>query len=223
MMNHLTALQLLLFGGVTLALATAAAAAAAAGRERDSSKDAPGGGDFTFSVGFTDDMVLQRDAVTAVYGFTASADAKVSVTVTDHSGTTYTVDAVVSPAAAGGGTANGLCQERCLAAGHCCVGQISACQRPSCAMGCIIAGRTPLVYKCKADCKVAASSESGCTFNVVSPAGPHHLPQDTTANESLQMCVTVLSCATAHNARHAGGGRSASKAASSAAPTRSRG
>ena len=48
------------------------------------------------------------------------------------------------------------CAQRCLDAGHCCLGQISACQKPSCAMGCIIAGRAQSVAECKASCAAAA-------------------------------------------------------------------
>ena len=37
-----------------------------------------------------------------------------------------------------------------------CVGQISACQRPSCAMGCIIAATTTSRDKCVQSCRAAA-------------------------------------------------------------------
>ena len=63
----------------------------------------------------------------------------------------YSVDADVGFDAGGGGNGGipasatsdpaspngtGFCQESCLDAGHCCLGSISACQQPSCAMGC---------------------------------------------------------------------------------------
>jgi hypothetical protein len=151
---------------------------------------------FTLSVGFTDDMVLQRSSQTAIYGLTPSSDAKVSVRVSDDNGAVqpYTVQAIVTapataaaaPLAPGFGTANPLCDKRCLEAGHCCQGDTSGCGKPSCAMGCIIAGRTPSTAACKASCAAAAASQ--CTFEVVSPAGPYHLPQDRLQNESFQMC-----------------------------------
>ena len=159
-------------------------------------------GSFAVSVGFTSDMVMQRGARTAIYGLTATPGAKVSVEVSDDSGGAqpHTVQAVVTPPesaaaaplAPGSGTANPLCSQRCLAAGHCCQGDISGCSKPSCAMGCIMAGRTATNAACKASC--AAAAKAGCTYAVVSPAGPHHLPQDTLQNESFQMCSggTVL-------------------------------
>ncbi len=157
---------------------------------------AAGDDGFAVSVGFTSDMVLQRGAQTAIYGLTATAAAKVSVEVLDDSGGVqpYTIQAKVTPPssaaaaplAPGSGTANPLCSQRCLEAGHCCQGDTSGCGKPSCAMGCIIAGRTASNAACKASCAAAASS--GCTYSVVSPAGPHHLPQDHLQNESFQMC-----------------------------------
>ena len=187
-------------------------------------------GSFAVSVGFTSDMVMQRGARTAIYGLTATPGAKVSVEVSDDSGGAqpHTVQAVVTPPesaaapplAPGSGTANPLCSQRCLAAGHCCQGDISGCSKPSCAMGCIMAGRTATNAACKASC--AAAAKAGCTYAVVSPAGPHHLPQDTLQNESFQMCSggTVLAIATARSANLAAEwtrriGPSASKAATS--------
>lgn len=86
------------------------------------------------------------------------------------------------------GTTNPLCGSRCVGAGHCCTGQIAACQMPSCAMGCILAGRTPDVAACKASC---AAANNKCEYTVVSPAGPHHLPGDTTQNQTFEMCKIV--------------------------------
>ena len=158
--------------------------------------------DFGLSVGFTSDMVLQRGAQTAIYGLTATTSAKVSVVVSDDSGgvqpATYQAvvtapsSAAAAPLAPGSGTANPLCAQRCLGAGHCCQGDTSGCNKPSCAMGCILAGRTASATVCKASC--AAASKGACTYEVVSPAGPHHLPQDKLQNESFQMCSggTVL-------------------------------
>ena len=151
---------------------------------------------FAVSAGFTSDMVLQRGVQTAIYGLTATASAKVSLEVSDDSGGVqpYTVQAAVTspssaaaaPLAPGSGTANPLCSQRCLDAGHCCQGDTSGCGKPSCAMGCIIAGRTASNAECKASC--AAAAKGGCTYSVVSPAGPHHLPQDHLQNESFGMC-----------------------------------
>jgi hypothetical protein len=141
----------------------------------------------TFSAGFTDDAVLQRGpGAAAVYGL-APRGMQVTVTLTDEHGISAPV-ALPASIVAMGGTADPLCQARCVATGRCAEGQISACQKPSCAMGCILAGRTPSATVCKADCAVAASDKSGCEFTVVSPAGPWHLPQDTTQNQTLQMC-----------------------------------
>lgn len=35
------------------------------------------------------------------------------------------------------------CPEKCVVAGHCCEGNVSACQRPSCQMGCTLAALLP--------------------------------------------------------------------------------
>ena len=93
--------------------------------------------DLRFSAGFTDDAVLQRSpAAAAVYGLAPSGGSQVHVTVHDESsGAVYTVQATVTADTAAGHQSNPLCQSRCLEAGHCCVGQISACQKPSCGMG----------------------------------------------------------------------------------------
>ena len=37
------------------------------------------------------------------------------------------------------GSPESLCEDKCTIAGHCCQGPNSACQKPSCAMGCIAA------------------------------------------------------------------------------------
>jgi hypothetical protein len=164
----------------------------------------------SFSVGFTDDAVLQRaPAKAAIFGLAPSATSRVSVTVTDSSGVeaAYTVAATVSPAAAAGGTANPLCQARCLDAGHCCVGATSACQLPSCAMGCTVAGRTQSVAECKAICKGAADPSSGCTFVVPSPAGEYHKPEDKWANQTMQMCNNGPILANGTQCSSCGGGR----------------
>lgn len=79
---------------------------------------------FSFAVPFTDDVVLQRNVKTAIYGLTPTAGATVKVTVTDAStGKAYSVAAEVSDAETAGGTANALCQQRCSGAGHCCLGK----------------------------------------------------------------------------------------------------
>ena len=141
----------------------------------------------SFSAGFTDDAVLQRGpSAAAVYGV-APLGAEVTVSLIDESGRS-SERSVVAATAQMGGTADPLCQARCLASGRCAEGQISACQKPSCAMGCILAGRTPSTTTCKSDCAVAASDKSGCEFTVVSPAGPWHLPGDKLQNQTLQMC-----------------------------------
>ena len=51
------------------------------------------------------------------------------------------------------------CADRCIAAGHCCSGNASSCQRPSCQMGCIV-GASSSEAACNATCAAA----KGCTF-----------------------------------------------------------
>ena len=177
---------------------------------------APPAADFAFAVPFTDDLVLQmQPAAPAVYGLAPAAWAAVSLTVTDDSGSSapQTVPAAISPPKATDGAANPLCQRRCLAAGHCALGQVSSCIKPSCAMGCILAARTAGLAQCRAQCAAASrwwnascnkptaecnqgstlapkKSGNGCNFVVVSPANPAaHLPGETTQNETFQMCA----------------------------------
>ena len=47
------------------------------------------------------------------------------------------------------------CPASCLAAGHCCVGDISSYQTPSCAMGCTIAAQSPTTKACMQVCDEA--------------------------------------------------------------------
>ena len=141
----------------------------------------------SFSAGLTDDAVLQRaPAAAAVYGLAPRGTA-VTVHLIDELGASAAV-VVATAEVEMGGTADPLCQSRCVTSGHCAEGQISACQKPSCAMGCILAGRTSSIAACKASCAIAADPDSGCEFTVVSPAGPWHLPEDRYQNQTLQMC-----------------------------------
>ena len=56
------------------------------------------------------------------------------------------------------------CEDRCATAGHCCVGTLSACQRPSCAMGCIAGANTVSEAACNATCD--AAGPSGCEYTL---------------------------------------------------------
>eukprot|EP00039_Didymoeca_costata_P005967 m.86252 g.86252 ORF g.86252 m.86252 type:complete len:759 (+) comp13049_c1_seq1:108-2384(+) len=146
-------------------------------------------GDFAFGVPFTDDAVLQRGVKASIYGIVDADITTVTVSVIDEAtGQSVTaVPASILPSSAAGGTANPLCQQRCIDAGHCCQGSISSCQKPSCAMGCILAGRTKGVAECKAQCANIENSKQ-CSYSVVSPASPFHNPGETTQNQSIQMC-----------------------------------
>ena len=168
--------------------------------------------DFSFAVPFTDDAVLQQaPAAASIYGL-VSAGSSVQLFVTDDATrAAYSVPAAVLPYHSGavGGSANPLCQQRCLDAGFCAVGQVSSCVKPSCAMGCILAGRTASVSACKAQCTLASANWNascnqptaacnqgnpalkggGCDFVVPSPPDRHHSPGETTQNETFQMCA----------------------------------
>ena len=56
------------------------------------------------------------------------------------------------------------CEQRCTAAGHCCVGTTSGYQHPSCAQGCIVATGTKTRAACNAVC-AAADGKCTWTFN----------------------------------------------------------
>ena len=59
------------------------------------------------------------------------------------------------------------CQNKCITAGHCCVGLTSACSKPSCAMGCFAAAATKDMTEssCNNTC-VTAGNSSSCTYTV---------------------------------------------------------
>ena len=47
------------------------------------------------------------------------------------------------------------CEQRCAAAGHCCVGATSGYQQPSCAQGCLVGKQTKTLEACDAVCAAA--------------------------------------------------------------------
>lgn len=68
---------------------------------------------------------------------------------------------------------------RCAAAGHCCDGMVSACQKPSCAHGCLMGPILGSETACNASCDAAGGKHpgaSGCSYQV-----PH-------SNLTLEMC-----------------------------------
>ena len=77
------------------------------------------------------------------------------------------------------------CPAKCAAAGHCCVGDVSSYNLPSCAMGCTIAGATASQDACEAECAAIQ--------------GNPKKPCDVTfANHTFQMCETCpAGCASA--------------------------
>ena len=155
-----------------------------------------------------------------MYGLAPAGGAAgiVTVTVSDDSGATPSYDVVAAqpPAAAqavgGSAKANQLCFDRCLRAGFCAIADVSSCVKPSCAMGCILAARTPSHAACTAQCTAASANMNssclvptavcnqgnpsapkttgfGCNFLVPSAAAPHHGPGQTMQNESFSMCA----------------------------------
>lgn len=58
------------------------------------------------------------------------------------------------------------CVDRCVFAGHCCTGNASSCQNPSCQMGCNFGAATPDVATCAATCARA----KGCSFTFAGQA-----------------------------------------------------
>jgi hypothetical protein len=55
------------------------------------------------------------------------------------------------------------CEQKCAAAGHCCVGTTSGDQHPSCAQGCIVANNTKTVAACEAACDAA---DGKCSWKI---------------------------------------------------------
>ena len=156
-----------------------------------------------------------------MYGLVLAGGAAgaITVTVSDDSGATpsYEVVAAQPPAAAaqavgGRAKASHLCFDRCLRAGFCAIADVSSCVKPSCAMGCILAARTPSHAACTDQCTAASANMNtscleptavcnqgnpsapkmtgfGCNFLVPSAAAPHHGPGQTMQNESFSMCA----------------------------------
>eukprot|EP00966_Prymnesium_polylepis_P218813 5063771-Prymnesium_polylepis.1 len=61
------------------------------------------------------------------------------------------------------------CEAKCSTSGHCCVGANSACQRPSCAMGCLAGADAPSEAACNATCVSAGGKtpgSSGCSYRL---------------------------------------------------------
>jgi hypothetical protein len=95
------------------------------------------------------------------------------------------------------------CEAKCATAGHCCVGTTSACQRPSCAMGCLAGAALRLnEAQCNASCTAAAKdtqrwappspSSSSSGWALASGSGPLNLAQCSYAvpgtNITFAMC-----------------------------------
>jgi len=55
------------------------------------------------------------------------------------------------------------CEDSCAKAGHCCTGDTSSAQHPSCAMGCQAARHTGSVSECKATC---LTNDNKCIWNL---------------------------------------------------------
>eukprot|EP00041_Stephanoeca_diplocostata_P033199 m.1091562 g.1091562 ORF g.1091562 m.1091562 type:complete len:431 (-) comp24290_c0_seq3:2614-3906(-) len=55
------------------------------------------------------------------------------------------------------------CEQKCVSAGHCCTGTTSGCQKPSCAMGCLMAEATESEASCNATCVKACNQ---CSYKL---------------------------------------------------------
>ena len=204
--SHLITLLPLLLLTVTVGAATSGAGATGAGTPADPQA-------LVFAVPFTNDAVLKSGRATKIYGLApaTAVSGAITVTVTDDSGAqpSYVVVASRPPEAAIGGGADQMCFARCLHAGFCALGDVSSCVKPSCAMGCALAARTPSHAACVATCAAASANlntscleptascnqgnplvpQGGCNFIVPSPASPHHGPGQTLQNETFSMCA----------------------------------
>jgi hypothetical protein len=59
------------------------------------------------------------------------------------------------------------CAAKCTEQGHCCQGSTSACQKPSCAQGCLAAAKAASEAACNAICTASiAGNGSHCTYAV---------------------------------------------------------
>ena len=88
------------------------------------------------------------------------------------------------------------CEQRCAAAGHCCVGATSGYQQPSCAQGCLVGKQTKNLAACDAACAAAAGK---CSWDLpngtqMSNCGscPSTCCNPVVANECQQGCSFVF-------------------------------
>jgi len=80
-----------------------------------------------------------------------------------------------------------VCENKCATAGHCCQGSTSACQKPSCAMGCQAVVSAKLSEAaCNASCVSAAKQYEASPFrNLTSGGCAYRVPH---SNLTWQMC-----------------------------------
>ena len=166
---------------------------------------APAPAMLAWSDGLSNNAVLQRaPARAAVYGLASAGAPLPVVTLVDvRTGRVQaTVQAEPAGAAAGAAPRSGLCEAQCAAAGHCCVGNIASCQRPSCAMGCAIASATASVAACQAQCanmtNKCAYTVAGMAFNMCEVCAA--LPNGTACGSCTQQDECALGCQLAHAA-----------------------
>eukprot|EP00040_Diaphanoeca_grandis_P043546 m.9603 g.9603 ORF g.9603 m.9603 type:complete len:763 (+) comp7821_c0_seq1:110-2398(+) len=88
------------------------------------------------------------------------------------------------------GAAAASCEERCIGAGHCCTGNISSCQHPSCYMGCEIAVQLKTETQCNQTCN--STREAMRKYVTANPnVGNMSKPEEctlTVGNQVYQMC-----------------------------------
>lgn len=84
------------------------------------------------------------------------------------------------------------CPANCLVAGHCCVGDISSYQTPSCSMGCMIADQSPTTAACMKVCDDANRKTSykwkNHTFNLAGSC-----PKGCSASDGVSECYAGCS------------------------------
>ena len=77
------------------------------------------------------------------------------------------------------------CEDKCVTAGHCCVGANSGCQKPSCAMGCLAADYPTSEATCNATCVAAGGKNPG------SSQCSYALPKSNITFEVCAACIAT--------------------------------
>lgn len=86
---------------------------------------------------------------------------------------------------------NMTCPEKCVAAGHCCVGTVSSFDHPSCEQGCLVGARAKTEAECEQVCH-DADKKCGYTYKDIKLQMCDSCPKHCDASVRWQILFCVL-------------------------------